>query len=151
MRAFADIVRGATLAALILTSRTAAGQEANKEEGALAAAMRGKHIALTTALASLKTHGKPISAKYEYEDAKLKLSVYTSKNSQFFEVLLNDRTGKVVQTERITEGEDLVAAKAQSAALSTVYAPLSAAVRKAVHDNPGYIAVSALPSPANGR
>src|SRR5438105_13995429 len=72
MRTFGEIVRGAAIAAVVIASTTAVSQEPNKDEAALAAAMRGKHLALTTALASLKTHGKPISAKYEYEDGKLK-------------------------------------------------------------------------------
>lgn len=145
------ITRAALFGALTLTSTTVLCQESSNEQAALAKALRGKHVALAKALTSAKAQGKPISAKYEVEHDKLQLSVYTEKNSQFFEVVIDDRSGKVAKSERITEGDDLKAAQAQSAALSTVHGPLDSAVRKALRENPGYVAVSAMPALENGQ
>jgi uncharacterized membrane protein YkoI len=146
MRRIVWMARGAVVGALMLSSTTALCQESGNAHAALAGALRGKHVTLAKALTSAHAQGKPISAKYEVEDAKLQLSVYTEKNSQFFEVVVDPLTGKVVKTERITEGDDFTAAQAQAAALGTVYAPLDTAVKKALRENPGYVAVSAMPA-----
>jgi hypothetical protein len=151
MRARAGIIRGAVVAALVFTSRTTLCQEAEKNDSALATALRAKHIGLATAITSAASKGKPISAKYEYEDGKLQLSVYTLKDQQFYEVIVNHHTAKIAKTEKITAGDDLKAAQDQSAALATVYASLGSAVRKAVRKNRDYEAVSATPALQSAR
>jgi hypothetical protein len=98
------------------------------------------------ALAASASEGKPISAKFEVEDGKLQLSVYTENNGQFKEVVVDHQTGKVAKTEAITEGDDLVAAKSQSAVMAKAKASLSAAVAKATAANIGSQAVSVMPS-----
>src|SRR5215471_8841081 len=80
--------------------------------------------------------GKPISGKYEVEDGKLQLSVYTESKGRFWEVIVDHASGKVSKTEEIKEGEDLSAAKAQSQAMAA---------------NAGYRAVSVVPALDSGK
>src|SRR5438876_657194 len=107
MRSIAVIAAGSLVAGLMVTGTVASGQESDtKTQAELASALAAKHISLQTGLTRAASKGKPISAKYEYEDGKLKLSVYTEKAGQFFEVTVNNRSGKVAKTEKITEGDD---------------------------------------------
>ena len=139
------VARGAALGALltVMSSTAALAQAATKEQAALATALRAKHVALATALDAAAAKGKPISAKYEYEDGKLQLSVYTEKGGQFSEVIVDHHSGKVAKTEKITEGDDLKSAQAQSAATAKAKSSLAAALGKALAANKGYSAVSA--------
>jgi len=144
---FRSIHAAAVVAALALSSNVGA-QESNKE---LATALKAKHVALATAVTAASAHGKPISAKYEYEDGKLQLSVYTEKGGAFSEVIVNHTTGKVAKTEKITSGDDLKAAESQSAALAKAKASLSSALEKARAANAGYSAVSAIATVKDGK
>ena len=74
-------------------------------------------VTLQQGLTAAAQQGRPISAKFEVEDGKLQLSVYTAKDGKFSEVIVDHMTGKVSETESITEGEDLAEAKLQSAAM----------------------------------
>jgi hypothetical protein len=143
MRTVAWIARGSLVGALLMSSTVAWSQGPTKEQTALATALRTKHIALAAGLEAASTSGKPISAKYEYEDGKLLLSVYTEKGGQFSEVIVDHVTGKVAKTDKITEGEDFKSAQAQSAATAKGKSSLAAALEKALAANPGYSAVSA--------
>src|SRR5262244_101912 len=53
--------------------------------------------------ASDTKEGTPISAKYELDEGKLQLSVYTKKADSFAEVIVDHKTGKVAKTEAITQ------------------------------------------------
>lgn len=124
--------------------------EAAKNAPALAAAMKEAKVSLAEALKACAKEGTPISAKFEVEDGKLQLSVYTMKGDQFFEVLVDDKTGAIVKTEPITEGEDLQAAKSEAAAMARTRRPLNdlaAAVEKA---HPGSRVVSVTPEIEHG-
>ncbi len=152
MRSIAGVVVGSAVGAIMVTAALASGQESDtKMQAELASALAAKHISLQTGLTSASSKGTPISAKYEYEDGKLKLSVYTERTGQFFEVSVSPRSGKVAKTEKITEGDDLKNAKAQSLAIAKAKESLKAAVQKAVVDNHGYRAVSVTPSLNGGR
>ncbi len=138
MRSIAGIAAGSVVVGLMVTGTVASGQESDtKTQAELASALAAKHISLQTGLTRAAAKGTPISAKYEYEDGKLILSVYTEKRGQFFEVTVNHRSGKVAKTEKISEGDDLENAKAQSLAIAKAKESLKAAVGKAVADNPG--------------
>lgn len=150
MRSVGWLVRGAILGGLMMSSTAAMSQETGKDQGALATALRAKHVALATGLKAATAKGKPISAKYEYEDGKLQLSVYTEKGRQFFEVVVDHHTGKIAKTEKITDGDDLKAAQAQSAAAAKAKTSLVVAVGKALADNKGYSAVSATATAKDG-
>src|SRR5436309_2303758 len=125
--ALAAVCWGATLAA----------QEEEGSHGALAKAVMGARVSLERGLAASASHGQPISAKFEMEEGKLQLSVYTMKDGKFFEVIVDHNTGKVVKAEPIAEGEDYTAAQSQSAAMAKAKVSLRAAVEKALRDNAG--------------
>ena len=143
MRTMAGLVR---IAAGMLLMTSTAHAQATKEQATLAAQMRGaKHVALGDAIAAATTSGKPISARYEYEDKKLKLSVFIEKDGAYSELFFDHMTGKVAQTDKITGGEDLKDAKAQSKAFAKAKVTLASALEKALAANPGYTAVEVIP------
>ena len=121
-----------------------------EEKSDLAANMKGAKVSLERGIAASKAKGMPISAKYEVENGKLQLSVYTAKGDAFSEVIVDHKTGKVAKSEPITGGEDVTAAKSQNEAMSKAKTSLQAAVSKAVKANEGYKAVSATPSLKDG-
>jgi hypothetical protein len=129
------------------------GQSIHAEERndrALVTAMPNAKVTLQQALITAGQEGQPISAKFEVEDGKLQLSVYTAKDGKFAELLLDYVNGKTTKTEAITEGEDLAAAKAQSAAMAKAKIDLKTAADKAVGQNAGFRAVSVTPALKDG-
>ena len=108
-------------------------------------------VPLERALEIAGHQGKPISAKFEIDDGKLQLSVYTAKEGRFSEVIVDHQTGTVAKVKPITEGEDLKAAQAQSAAMAQSRMSLEAATKKALTENSGSKAVSVYPSIESGR
>ena len=122
----------------------------DKEHAELAKALKGVKTSLEKGLSASESQGKPISAKFEMEDGKLQLSVYTMKGDKFSEVIVDHKTGKVAKTVAITSGEDLTAAKAQSGAIAKAKVSLRAATEKAIKANKGFRAVSATPSLKDG-
>jgi hypothetical protein len=126
------------------------GKEA-KEKEALAKDVKGAKVSLEKGLSASEAQGKPISAKFEIEEGKLQLSVYTVKAGSFYEVIVDHQTGKVAKTEPITGGDDLTAAKAQNEATAKSKTSLRSAVDKALKANQGYRAVSVIPSSEGGQ
>jgi len=100
--------------------------------------------------AASEQQGQPISAKFEVDEGKLQLSVYTAKDGKFSEVLVDYTDGKVTKTEPITEGDDLAAAKSQSTAMAKAKTTLKEAVDKAAGSGNARV-VSAVPSLKDGR
>src|SRR5262249_42806044 len=144
------MMRSKSRAAVVLAFFIGAGGahaqgSTDKEHADLAKALAGVKVSLERGLAASASNGKPISAKFEVEDGKLQLSVYTMKGDKFTEVVVNDATGKVAEATPITEGDDLTAAKAQSDAMAQAKLSLRAAVRKAVGANKGFRAASVVP------
>ncbi|HWS64830.1 MAG TPA: hypothetical protein VN325_18885 [Steroidobacteraceae bacterium] len=123
-------------------SEKAEAAEAAKNAPALAAALKDATVSLEAGLRASESEGKPISGKFEIEDGKLQLSVYTAKGGQFFEVIVDHKTGKITKAEPITEADDLKDAKTQAKAMSQAKSSLADAVAKAVKANNGYRAVS---------
>src|SRR5438105_9798599 len=114
------------------------------------AKMKDAKVSLERGIAASKAEGMPISAKYEVENGRLQLSVYSAKGDAFSEVIVDHKTGKVAKSEPITGGEDVTAAKSQNEAMSKAKTSLQAAVSKAVKANKSYKAVSATPSLKDG-
>jgi uncharacterized membrane protein YkoI len=139
------------LAAAVCWGSTLAAQEEEGSHGALAKAVVSTPVSLERGLAASASHGQPISAKFEMEEGKLQLSVYTVRDGKYFEVIVDHNTGKVVKAEPIAEGEDYTAAQSQSAAMAKAKVSLRAAVEKALRDNAGYRAVSITPSLKDSR
>jgi len=107
-------------------------------------------INLQQGLAAGEQQGQPISAKFEVDEGKLQLSVYTVKEGKFSEVLVDYTNGKVIKAEPITEGDDLAAASSQSVAMTDAKTTLKEAVDKAVTPSANLRVVSATPSLRNG-
>jgi hypothetical protein len=118
----------------------------DKERAELAKALKEAKVSLQRGVTASVKEGKPISAKYEVEDGKLQLSVYTMKGDKFSEVIVDHKTGKVAKAEPITKGDDLKDAKAQSEAMAKAKRSLEAAASAAVKENKGFRAVSAIPA-----
>jgi hypothetical protein len=141
----------AFVTALLLAVPTGwAQQYGDKEHAELAKAMNDAKIPLERGLTASAKEGKPISAKYEVEDGKLQLSVYTMKGDKFSEVIVDHKTGKVAKTEGITEGDDLSHAKAQSEAMAKAKRSLEAAASEAAKANKGYRVISVMPTLKDG-
>jgi hypothetical protein len=134
-----------------VATTVAGAQQPSKAETELATALAAKHVALLAGITSAAAKGTPISAKYEFEDGKLQLSVYTEKAGEFFEVVVDHKSGKVAKAEKITNAGDLTNAKAQSEAIAKAKQSLKAAVAKAVAGNPGYDVVGATAGMAAGQ
>jgi len=107
-------------------------------------------ITLQQGLTAAAAQGQPISAKFEVEDGNLQLSVYTAKDGKFSEVVVDHVSGKVAKTEPITQGDDLTAAKAQSAAMAKAKTDLKAAVDKAAGQTAGSKTISVTPALKGG-
>ena len=150
MRMTAGLARFSVLGMLLVAS--SAHAQATKEQATLAAQMKGaKHVALADAVASATSSGKPISARYEYEDKKLKLSVFVEKDGAFSEIFFDHMTGKVATVDKITGGEDLKEAKTESKAFAKAKVTLAAALEKALAANAGYTAVEVVPMLEGGK
>jgi hypothetical protein len=121
-----------------------------KEHADLEKALKDATVPLERGLSASAKEGKPISAKYEVEDGKLQLSVYTMKGNNFSEVIVDHKTGKIAKAEPITQGDDLTHAKDQSAAMAKAKRSLGAAASEAVKENKGYRVVSVFPTVKDG-
>src|SRR5258708_19068253 len=92
-------------------------EDDDDDEGpALIKSIGNAKVSLQEALVASEQEGQPLSGKFEVDDGKFQLSVSTMKNGQFSEVLVDYGTAKVSKVGPIMEGEDLAAAKSQSAA-----------------------------------
>ena len=126
------------------------------ERDALARALFGAWLQLESGLAVSSREGTPISAKYEIDDGAFQLSVYTVKpgtasGDSFAEVIVDYNAGIVTRVEAIADGGDLAAARDHVAAMARATRSLADATAEAVKANAGYRAVSAMPSPNEGR
>jgi hypothetical protein len=131
------------LAGLLLTPAQAADEAQQRAE--LAKALAGAKVTLHSGLQTSASQGKPLSAKFEVEDRKLQLSIYSMRGDGFSEVVINPVSGKVDKAETITDKEDLEHATAQKVALDKAKITLLAAADKALKSNSGFQAVSIVP------
>jgi hypothetical protein len=130
-------------------SQAMCAEEHNDAE--LIKALAAAKVSLQQGLAAASAKGQPISAKFEVEDGKFQLSVYTAKDGKFFEVIVDHVSGSVTKSEEITSGDDLTAAKAQSAAMAKAKTDLKTAVETAASQAAGARAVSVTPALKAGR
>jgi hypothetical protein len=121
------------------------------EREALARELRNAWLPLESGLAMSGSEGTPISAKYEIDNGTFQLSVYTMKGDKFSEVIVDYSVGTITKVDRITDSGDLAAAQSQKESMARATRTLEAAIGEAVRTNPGYRAVSALPSLNEGR
>ena len=121
------------------------------DTAALAAALKTAKATLQGALSASKAQGTPISAKFEIEDGKLQLVIYTMKGNDVMEVVADPRTGAIAKAQEITDAIDLNEATEQKAAVAKAKVPLLAAAEAAVNANSGSRAVSIVPELKNGQ
>src|SRR5215831_7016936 len=151
-----------SLSFLMLLAATATAQEKEgheKEEAAeaakatpaLASALKEAKVTLGAGLHAAEKEGRPISGKFELEEGKLQLSVYTMKGDKFSEVIVDHKTGKVAKAEAISGGEDLAAAQKQAQAMQKTKHELREVIAQAEKANPGFHAVSVVPEVENGK
>lgn len=145
---YATAVLGIGLIYASLTPATFA--QGTQERMALAKALTGAKVSLEQGVRATEASGRPISAKFELDKGKLQLSVYTMKGTGFSEVVVDPSTGVVSETTPITEGEDLAAAKAQSAAMAKATRSIADALTMALKANAGARAVSVVAKAASG-
>jgi hypothetical protein len=125
-------------------AEVAPGRAEGGDPAALAAALEGTTATLQGGLKASENEGTAISAKFEIEDEKLQLSVYTMTRDGFVEVVADPTTG-AAKAEKITDAEDLKAAASQKAAMAKATVPLLAATETAVKSNAGFRAVRVMP------
>ncbi len=144
MRRITSLGLALALGSILVAPVVRAGDDDDDEANpaALAKALAGVSVTLEQGLAAAEAKGKPLSAKFELEDGKLQLSVYTEKEGKFSEVIVDHKSGKLGKSEPITESEDLTSAKAQSAAMALAKSALKDALKRAVSANAGYRPVS---------
>ncbi len=140
----------AVLAASVATFAAARAADEAKERAELAKALTNVKATLEEGLTLAQVDGTPISAKFEVEDGKLQLSVYTMKGAGFSEVVINPNTGKVDKSEPITDQDDLKDAADQKAAMAKAKVSLRTAAANALKANSGYRTVSVVPSLKSG-
>ena len=128
------------------TLTTARAADNASERAKLAKALTNVMATLQDGLTLAQVDGTPISAKFELEDGKLQLSIYTVKGSKFSEIVVNPNTGKIDKAEPITDTDDLKDAAAQKAAMGNAKISLLAATNNALKANSGYRAVSSFPA-----
>jgi hypothetical protein len=135
------------IAAIGLSSAEAAWAE---DTAALAAALKNATATLQDGLKASEREGTPISAKFEIDDGKLQLSVYTMKGDAFAEVVADPSTGAIKEAETIKDADDLKAATAQKAAMAKAKVTLLTATETALKANAGSRAVSVYPQLQDG-
>ena len=134
-----------TLSLITFPNSYVFGEDEHEEQQALIKAMESAKVTLQQGLAAAEVQGQPISGKFEVEDGKLQLSVYTSKDGKFSEVLVDYATGSITESEPITEGDDLADAKSQSAAMAKAKTALKAAVEKVLGQSRIVRSLNSLP------
>ena len=123
---------------------------AEENPAALAAALKNATATLQDGLKVSEREGTPISGKFEIDNGKLQLSVYTMKGDAFTEVVADPKTGAIKEAEAIKDADDLKAAAAQKAAMAKAKVPLLTATETAVKANAGSRAVSIYPQLQDG-
>jgi len=142
----------AALTVGMIATTASVWSSANEPSGAAVTKyMRTAKISLMDGLKAAESQGQPISGKFEVDEGRLQLSVYTAKDGKFSEVLVDQNTGKVAKSEAIADGNDLADAQKQMDAFSKSKTSLKTAVSRAEQTYYGYQAVSVTPKISNGR
>jgi len=111
--------------------------------------MKNAAATLQGGLKASEAQGTPISTKFEIEDGKLQLSVYTMKGNDFMEVVADPKTGAIAKAEKITDADDLKASASQKAAMAKAKVSLLTATETAIKGT-GFRVVSIFPELKDG-
>ena len=128
---------------------TPAGAE-DEDAAAMAAALRDTKFTLQDGLKAGEREGQPISAQFEIDDGKLRLSIYAVKGDDLTEIVADPKTGAIVKSQKITDSDELSDAEDQKAAMAKAKVSLLSAVDAAVKANAGSRAVAIFPDLKDG-
>jgi len=117
---------------------------------AMAAALKDIKITLQEGLKASEREGRPVSAQFEIDDGKLRISVYTTKGDDFTEVVADPKTGSILKSEKIIDTDELNDAADQKAVMEKATISLLAAADAAVKENAGFRAVAIFPDVQDG-
>jgi hypothetical protein len=135
----------AWVAILGVMSVSAALADDATNKAAIAKQMGAAKITLQQGLAAAETQGQVISGKFEVDEGKFQLSVYTAKGATLQEVIVDYTTGKIVKAEPLSEADDVAAGKKQVGVMAKASTTLKDAVDTAEKQTPGFRAVSVEP------
>jgi hypothetical protein len=139
----------ASVVGWVAIGATPAGAQ-DEDAAAMAAALKDTKLTLQDGIKAGEREGQPISAQFEIDDGKLRLSVYTTKGEDFTEVVADPKTGAVVKAEKITDTDELNDAADQKAAMTKAKVSLVAALDAATKDNAGALPVAIFPDLRDG-
>src|SRR6266567_2992594 len=137
--------------ALFLFVGPAATQADTKDDAALLKALDSTHVTLEEGLTASEVAGQPISAKFEIEGGRLRLSVYTVSGDGYREALVSTSTGVMMSAEKITDTGDLADAGAQNQAMRAAKVSLLAAAQMAATQTKGSRSISVMPMLLDGQ
>ena len=101
MRKFAALLLTVAFVWSSVAIAVRAEESSEKGNGEIAEALESVKVSLDDGLQASEAQGTPISGKFEMDDGKLQLSVYTMKDGKFFEVIVDHKTDKVAKAEPI--------------------------------------------------
>jgi hypothetical protein len=113
--------------------------------------LKGTSVTLEEGLRASEIAGKPISARFEVEDGQLQLSVYVVTDTGYAEAIIATDTGILMSAQKMTDPDDLEAARAQNQAVRGATIPLRIATEKVVMNRRGIRGVSVVPETRAGR
>lgn len=122
----------------------------DEAQEALIKTMSAAKISLQQGLEASEQQGQPISAKFEIDNGKLQLSIYTAKEGTFSEVLVDYLTGKILKVEALRGSDDLTAAREQSVAMANAKLSLKTAVDITMSESANVRAVNVVPVMKDG-
>jgi uncharacterized membrane protein YkoI len=135
----------ALFAILTVASASAALADDASDKAAVAKRIGSAKITLQQGLAAGEAQGQAISGKFEVDEGKFQLSVYTAKGGSLQEVVVDYTTGKIIKAEPLSEADDVAAGKKQVAVMAKATTTLKDAADKAEKHTPGFRAVSVEP------
>jgi hypothetical protein len=140
-------VRIATLAAGMLAaiSCPALADDDDYSAEPLVPVLAQMRVSLAQGLKANEAHGWPVSGKYEIDKGALRLSVYTARDDQISEVIVDYTSGAVITAAPIREPEDLADARRHAQAMAAAKLILVKVVEEAETTSSGYRAVRVVP------
>ena len=148
--ASAVVVTALLAAAAAFSAGTDDDDDDDEVSAALVSALNGGALPLERGVSASAREGQPISAKYEMEQGKMQLSVYTMQGERFSEVIVDHTSGGIAKVVPITSGGDLTAAQRQRELMARAGRSLESVTADAVKSNTGFRAISAMPRMRDG-
>jgi hypothetical protein len=139
----------ALVVTFLMAACVAYGTE-DRESAKLAEALKGTRVSLEAGLSVSERVGIPISGEFEVTDGSLELTVYVVKGSELLDVTVDPKTGMVTSVEPIADAKELSLANSYRDVMLRARVSLRAATEHVVQANPGFRAVSVVPTMKDG-